>query len=271
MTYTMIIETPGKPLSSAMGVRYNSFDTLSSGQMYADGAPTGGDLSMAVYYHYDMQTLLGDIAAAISQHLALVLSWLCLILPGLALLLWLPNSMSNGQRLIAAPGLSVLALPVFMLITRALHVAISTGVLWALVLISGVLILAALARPSLVPQPQTPQPTQTRAARLESAAFWSSLVGVLILTAITKLLPLRDALAGMGLDAYHHTLISEMFIRAGGIPSNYEPYAPLASFTYHFGFHALTATLDGFWASRAPKICSLSCPRWGNSPVCSPS
>jgi hypothetical protein len=54
---------------------------------------------------------------------------------------------------------------------------------------------------------------------------------------------LRTLVAGIGIDAYHHTLISAMFLRAGGIPDNYEPFAPLASFTYHFGFHSFVAAL----------------------------
>ena len=64
---------------------------------------------------------------------------------------------------------------------------------------------------------------------------------------------MRDLVAGMNLDAYHHTLIAEMFVKSGGIPSNYivDPatgvYAPLASFTYHFGFHALIAAVG--WLS----------------------
>jgi len=44
-----------------------------------------------------------------------------------------------------------------------------------------------------------------------------------------------------GCDAYHHTLIAQLFAEQGGIPENYEPYAPLQSFSYHFGFHSIVA------------------------------
>ncbi|MGQ9547771.1 MAG: hypothetical protein ACUVWS_03975 [Roseiflexus sp.] len=43
-----------------------------------------------------------------------------------------------------------------------------------------------------------------------------------------------------GADAYHHTLITQLFVEQGGIPSNYHPYAPLDSFSYHFGFHSIS-------------------------------
>jgi hypothetical protein len=44
-----------------------------------------------------------------------------------------------------------------------------------------------------------------------------------------------------GADTYHHTLIIQLFEEQGGIPSSYEPYAPLISFSYHFGFHSIVA------------------------------
>jgi hypothetical protein len=44
-----------------------------------------------------------------------------------------------------------------------------------------------------------------------------------------------------GSDTYHHTLIAQLFEEQGGIPRNYEPYAPLVSFSYHFGFHSIVA------------------------------
>ncbi len=47
--------------------------------------------------------------------------------------------------------------------------------------------------------------------------------------------------AALGSDGYHHTLISQLIIEQRGIPRDYLPYAPLTSFTYHYGFHALVA------------------------------
>jgi len=44
-----------------------------------------------------------------------------------------------------------------------------------------------------------------------------------------------------GSDTYHHTLIVQLFAEQGGLPDSYEPYAPLLSFTYHFGFHSIVA------------------------------
>src|SRR5439155_24079046 len=49
-------------------------------------------------------------------------------------------------------------------------------------------------------------------------------------------------------DSFHHTLIVQLFLEQRGVPHGYLPYAPVYSFTYHFGFHglaALWATLSG--------------------------
>jgi hypothetical protein len=58
---------------------------------------------------------------------------------------------------------------------------------------------------------------------------------------------LRDQFAGLGSDSYHHTLIANMIYQGGQLPSGYEPYAPIITFRYHFGFHAFIAALG--WLS----------------------
>jgi len=63
-----------------------------------------------------------------------------------------------------------------------------------------------------------------------------------------------------GCDAYHHTLIAQLFAEQGGIPENYEPYAPLQSFSYHFGFHSIVALVRWVWESellRTTKVAAL--------------
>ncbi len=59
---------------------------------------------------------------------------------------------------------------------------------------------------------------------------------------------IRHLVVGMGSDSYHHTLIVQMIVDEGGLPSNYLPFAPLVTFSYHYGFHAMVAALD--WLTR---------------------
>jgi hypothetical protein len=70
----------------------------------------------------------------------------------------------------------------------------------------------------------------------------------LVLTAIAGILALRGIVTGPGSDSYHHTLISQMIVDRGKLPDNFQPLEPIATFTYHFGFHgwiAVVASLTG--------------------------
>ena len=77
-----------------------------------------------------------------------------------------------------------------------------------------------------------------------SAIYALLLAALLLITLGSRWATIRDLVAGMGLDAYHHTLVTQLILDRGGVPPDYAPYAPLASFTYHFGFHAFAAALD---------------------------
>ena len=90
----------------------------------------------------------------------------------------------------------------------------------------------------------------------------------MVITIATRLVSLRDIPAGEGIDAYHHTLITALFLRDAGIPTGYAPFAPLASFTYHFGFHSLSATIA--WLTGSTQITDLMAlvPRVGQIASC---
>jgi hypothetical protein len=258
-TYTIVVETPGRQLGDAVGIRYNTFDALTAGGMYtneSNGRPTEGDLSFVAYYHYNLGTLVGDLTQVANEARRLVLSpLLLLLLPGLALLVWLPNSLSGGQRLLAAPGLTALALPVFFLVTRALGIKMGEVQMWLLLIVCAGFLVAGLWRLKLK--------VSLRGIKLEDAAFWSLLLGVLAATLISRFVALRDQVGGVGIDAYHHTMISQLFVEQGGIPANYQPYAPLASFTYHYGFHSLAASVAWISGRTSPGDMMLLMPQIG--------
>jgi hypothetical protein len=75
---------------------------------------------------------------------------------------------------------------------------------------------------------------------------WSRLALWLVATAtlLVNLWGIRSLVAGLGSDSYHHTLIARLISEQGGLPTGYLPYAPLASFSYHYGFHALVAAIS---------------------------
>lgn len=67
---------------------------------------------------------------------------------------------------------------------------------------------------------------------------------LLLLTLVTILLRLwviRDMDYPLWTDSYHHTVIATLIRDLGQIPDGYRPYAPIDSFTYHFGVHSVAA------------------------------
>lgn len=66
----------------------------------------------------------------------------------------------------------------------------------------------------------------------------------IVVSAIIALAALEGLAVGPGIDNYHHTLIAQLFVDNGGLPLNYAPYAPLITFSYHFGFHSVVGALS---------------------------
>ena len=83
--------------------------------------------------------------------------------------------------------------------------------------------------------------------------FWSfqsntinfELIAVCLLSLAVTLYPLRNQVAGLGSDSFHHTLISELIILNHGIPNGYAPaYPDIITLNYHIGFHVVSAILS---------------------------
>ena len=72
------------------------------------------------------------------------------------------------------------------------------------------------------------------------AALWL----VVVVSGLLSLAALEGLAVGPSIDSYHHTLIAQLFVDNGGLPLNYEPYAPLITFSYHFGFHSVVGVLS---------------------------
>jgi len=79
------------------------------------------------------------------------------------------------------------------------------------------------------------------------------IIGFSLFIIILYLYYYRNLIAGMGSDSMHHTLISSLFIENGQIPDDYGPYAPVVTFSYHFGYHAYTAAMT-LLSGIAPRL-----------------
>ena len=249
--YWAEFSTPTVSLSTTLVARMSDFDSYSAGAATLDGqAQRAADLTFRTFYSAGPLDLLGDAGRGLADNAGFALAALLfLLLPGGALLQWThllthtaaAAGLSRGQRLLAAPGVSLLVWPVLLLAAHLAHIAMSGPRLGAGLGLAGGALAGGVWREWRRDRPAAP--TARARPTFHDGLFWTTLALVTALTLGSRLRAIRDLAAGLGIDAYHHTAIAVLFLRDGGIPDNYAPYAPLASFTYHFGFHAWVAAL----------------------------
>jgi hypothetical protein len=157
--------------------------------------------------------------------------------PGVALLSFYPErqGLDKTQAVILAFGLSTAAWPVLLAWLKLAYISLTPAV-FALILALG---------------------WAVGLWRFRSVFHWTNLRKILMpglyrtllwsaagLSVLVGLWGIRRLVVGLGSDSYHHTLIAQLIASRGGLPDGYLPLAPLASFSYHYGFHALVAAMD---------------------------
>lgn len=188
-------------------------------------------------------------------------------LPGLALLrlLWpREHPLPLVAHLSLAAGLSTALPPLLLLLFHLLHLPWNGVTTWGYLLASAVIVAwpARLSPTSSAPLHDSSPPL---AAPPWLGAGWNKTTGWLLLgifgaALLVRLYAVRDLPSGQFGDSYHHTMITQLLIENQGLFQSWEPYAPLATFTYHFGFHAnaafihwstgLGATQSVLWAGQ---------------------
>ncbi len=157
------------------------------------------------------------------------------LLPGWALLrfLWVDSSLTRIERLALATGLGV-ALPPLLLSAARL-----VGLPWTRWTTIGYALAALLA----VIWPAKDQPWRARLRLQPWSVSWHAIIlsGLLVAGLLIRLYVVRDLPTGLWGDSYHHTMITQLLLDNDGLFSSWQPYVPLESFTYHYGFHANSA------------------------------
>lgn len=170
--------------------------------------------------------------------------------PGLALAFYFINydGVSVFDRILLGMGISVAFYPVLFLLTYLLGLPVNRVVIY-LCLSLGLLALAwrfYQYRPSFSFSFLKEIPLNTWLA-------WLFLVIVLVLSLYVRVAIVKDLEVPMWSDSYHHTMISQLFIDNQGIFRSWDPYVPLETFTYHFGFHSLAASYHWLTGIDVPR------------------
>jgi|GEM_PF-2355137 len=158
---------------------------------------------------------------------------LLLFLPGIALARLLVPKTTIDQQIALAPAVSTACLALIWLYATLIGASIQTLAIWGVLGCAALLLVWSLSKPA-----SWLENTRRPAFYASIALGFVALIGTGL-----RLYWWREAVTALGSDGYHHSLITQLMIDRGHLPDNYEPYAPMASFSYHFAFHTVAASL----------------------------
>lgn len=178
--------------------------------------------------------------------IALLVAGALFLCPGYALIVILRPRWDFGivETLCAATGLSIAVVPLVLYLATWLGVRLTPGRVILFLITSAGLCLWDWWR-------------RFRNWRKQGAwqidAVYLLLGIIFALTLFSRLWMVRGVDYPLWTDSYHHTVISQLIADMGVVPSSYEPYAPIERFTYHFGFHTLSAWYHWLSGSTVPR------------------
>ncbi len=266
-TYTLALKGSADNNTTAWAY---SLDGYARGQLTASDSPLGGDFRFSTTYTYLWMDWVRDVARYTGRLAVLALPlWAVLFAPGLLLLRWLgPVEGNVWVRWGLALGLSLSLLPLAWLwitvvglrwsgLTLGLvYIGIGLAVLW----LSAAQVLrtyAAQRQPGIKPvwidgfgggrdvPPERLYAVNTFGKpRMPMVSRHDWLVALVLFASLAvRLLAARDLAFPAWVDSSHHFIIARLLAETGRVPASYYPLMPVDSFSYHFGFHALTVTL----------------------------
>lgn len=220
------------------------------GQATYDGVPRDVDLVFTPIYAEPIHEAVGvQLLRLVADFPAPLSTAGTLLVPGFLLSSLFVRRSTHGLalQLAAAPAFGISATALLALYATVVGLPLNRGSVGlaaaaAVILLVGLVVIRR--RPaSRVPSLESragaapdPRP-ETRDTRPETAALLAAAAASILMRAIA----LEDGPAPPGADTYHHVLITQLILDRGGIPTSYEPYAPIQSFSYHFGVHSLAA------------------------------
>lgn len=215
-------------------VPLDDLDTYLDGTFYAAHVPQASQLTFRL--NYDVLTTAQDIALTILRTIGYGgVTLAILFFSGYWMVRgWAKNEELDFTATLILSSVAFLAAWMAFLVWIELVLNLQTWMVRLVVAASGLLGLLCFIRDR--------DQWRKRKFWLGSNAWATLALWIVVASSIgLRLFIGRGMVVLPGADAYHHTLIVQLFEEHGGIPSSYEPYAPLVSFSYHFGFHSIVA------------------------------
>ncbi|MFN2128900.1 MAG: DUF6541 family protein, partial [Anaerolineae bacterium] len=241
--FLLLLEAPEATAETAVLLPY-SVGAPGELDLWLDGTLSSGG-HLALQLGYDPVLIVKDLARqattfGLRSLWLLFLSALFYLLPGGALVVWLLREGDWIERVVVALGMSV---AVYALLVYATMTGLRLGqaaTYGFLAVCAGLIALRWWLDGRPVPA------VRGAWARLRADPAPLALAVVVVLSLGVRVFVVRDLVAPMWGDGYHHTMISQLLVDNRGLFDSWEPYAPLTTFTYHFGFHANVALFHWF-------------------------
>ncbi len=222
-----------------------------SGEAYLDGSMhrggTAEDAQAAFQLSYSRRSAaMGLVIEVAGWAGILALGIFLFILPGWGFfsLLW-PDwgRLSWHEKTGLSAGISLAIYPLFMLWTNIIGLHLGAIYAWVPPLIGSGMILWRNLRHQNIESLKKLHFIRWKRLNLSLLPdlVFLIIIGTLV---ITRFWVIRSLDMPMWGDSYQHTMITQLIIDHGGLFSSWQPYADLATFTYHFGFHSAAAVFD---------------------------
>lgn len=237
-TLFVLLESPEASKEGSLAVPYHVDRSLTVGMLYLDGQARPGHVFLQL--HYSTLSIVIDLGRQMLGSggrvlWLLVLALLASFLPGGAAVVWLLKDGSLWERVAVAAGLSVAINALLMYATMS-GLRLGRAAVWAYFALCGSLV-AWKWREMKWGVPSLRGAWQCFLDNPTPALMLPVLASVLAV----RLLAVRGLVAPMWGDSYQHSMIVQLLVDNGGLFDSWAPYAPLDTFTYHFGFHANVA------------------------------
>jgi len=235
-----------------ISLKYAPAASYVDGALYIDGKPYDGQATF--YLAFDRYWLLRDWGWWSLMSLPYLLALLVMtFLIGLALLVWaselLPPELDWLDWLALAAGLSLASYPLLLLWLYSFGLPMNTLTISLVFLLSGLML--------WYKRQQLPPVTFADPIPIFLFLF------IIILSGVVRIVVVRGQDIPMFGDSYHHTVISQLIVDNQSLFNSWQPYAPIETLTYHFGFHSQVATYHWLTAVPLPQA-TLVMGQWIN-------
>lgn len=175
----------------------------------------------------------------------------CFILPGYGLALATRTRLLQPwpERLALAAALSLSIYPLLYLWTHTIGLSIGPVIAWA----PGAAGLSAWLWTQRTWLRRTRPALPGVGSATADSAHGIAVFLLILALVLCRLVPVRDMVAPAWGDSVHHTMIVQLLLDHRGLFASWAPYAPLESFTYHFGFHSAIAVWATVTGQSAPQ------------------